>query len=88
MIAAPDKTALDVNNVLATNVGAFVNKSETSKGLYALYTSLDGLSLIEIALLSFGFSKITKAGFGAGLGAVCGLWILYVASKMAASLFQ
>jgi hypothetical protein len=88
LIAAPDKTALDINNILATNVGAFVNRSDTSKGLYALYTSLDLLSFIEIGLLSFGFSRLTKAGFAAGLGAVSGLWILYVMSKMAMSLFQ
>ena len=88
MIAAPDKTALDISNILATNVAAFVNKSETSKGLYALYTSLDILSFIEIFLLSFGFSKLTKAGFAAGLGAVGGLWILWVLTKMALSLLQ
>jgi hypothetical protein len=88
MIAAPDKTALDINNILATNVAAFVNKSETSKGLYALFNSLDVLSFIEIGLLSYGFSKITRAGFAAGLGAVGGMWILYVLSKMALSLFQ
>jgi hypothetical protein len=88
MIAAPDKTALDINNVLATNVAAFVNKSETSKGLYALFTSLDVLSFIEIVLLAFGFSRLTKAGFAAGLGAVGGMWILYVAAKMAMSVFQ
>jgi hypothetical protein len=88
MIAAPDKTALDIGNILATNVGAFVNKSETSKGLYALFTSLDLLSFIEIGLLSYGFSKLTKTGFAAGLGAVGGMWILYVLVKMALSLFQ
>ena len=87
-IAAPDKSALDINNLLATNVGAFVNKSETSKGLYALYTSLDLLSFIEIGLLSYGFSKLTKAGFAAGLGAVGGMWVLYVFAKMGLSLFQ
>jgi hypothetical protein len=88
VIAAPDKTALDINNILATNAGAFVNRSETSKGLYALLTSLDLLSFMEIGLLSFGFSKLTKSGFAAGLGAVGGMWILYVLSKMALSLLQ
>jgi hypothetical protein len=88
MIAAPDKTALDINNILATNLGAFVSRSDTSKGLYALYTSLDLLSFMEIGLLAYGFSKITRAGFPAGLGAVGAMWILYVFSKMALSLFQ
>ena len=88
VIVAPDKSALDINNMLATNVGAFVSKSETSKGLYALYTSLDLLSFLEIGLLAFGFSKLTKSGFAAGLGAVGAMWFLYVISKMALSLFQ
>ncbi len=88
MLAAPDKSALDINNILATNVAAFVNRSETSKGIYALYNSLDLLSFFEIGFLSWGFSRLTKAGFSAGLGAVSVMWILYVMVKMALSLFQ
>jgi hypothetical protein len=56
--------------------------------MYALLTSLDLLSFIEIGFLSFGFSKLTKSGFFGGLGAVLSLWILYVLSKMALSFFQ
>ncbi|HVW11059.1 MAG TPA: hypothetical protein VHC90_20885 [Bryobacteraceae bacterium] len=88
VVAAPDKSALDLSNLLATNVGAFVSRSETSKGMYALFSSLDILSFLEIGFLSFGFSKLTKSGFFGGLGAVGSLWILYVLSKMALSFFQ
>jgi len=88
LFAAPDKSALDVSNLVATNVGAFVSKSGTSKGMYSLLTSLDLLSLIEVGFLSFGFSKLTKSGFFGGLGAVGSLWILYVLCKMALSFFQ
>jgi hypothetical protein len=88
LFAAPDKSALDLSNLLATNVGAFVNKSDTSKGMYSLLTSLDLFSFIEIGFLSFGFSKLTKSGFFGGLGAVGSLWILYVLCKMALSFFQ
>jgi hypothetical protein len=88
IIAAPDKTALDVNNMLATNIAAFVSKSQTPKGLYALYTSLDILSFMEIGLMSYGFSKLTKAGLAAGFGAVGGMWILSVLCKMAVTLLQ
>jgi hypothetical protein len=88
IIAAPDKSALDSTNLLATNVAAFVTKSQTSKAVYALYTSLDILSFMEIGLLSYGFSKLTKAGMAAGLGAVGAMWILYVFAKMAGSLLQ
>jgi hypothetical protein len=88
IVAAPDKAGLDVNNLLATNVAAFVSKSQTSKGLYALYGSLDILSFMEVGLMSYGFSRLTKAGLAAGFGAVGGMWILYVLCKMAVSLLQ
>jgi hypothetical protein len=88
IVAAPDRTGLDVNNILATNVAAFVSKSQTAKGLYALYTSLDILGFMEIGFMAYGFSKLTKTGLAIGLGAVGSMWILYVFSKMALSLFQ
>ncbi len=83
---SPDPTSVDYRNVLATNVGAFMNKNETSKGLYSVMTSLDILSFVEIFLLSLGFSKLTKAKLGAGLAAVLALWALYVIAKMGFSL--
>jgi hypothetical protein len=83
---SPDPTSLDFRNLLATNVAAFMNKNETSKGLYSVMTSLDILSFVEIFLLSLGFSKLTKAGMGAGLAAVLALWAFYVIAKMGISL--
>jgi hypothetical protein len=86
ILATPDKSSLDATNLVATNVGAYVNREGTPKGLYSLYTSLDVLSFLEIGLLSLGFSRLTRAGYFAGLAAVGGLWVLYVSSKMAISL--
>ena len=86
LLATPDRASLDVGNLIATNVGAYMNKEGMAKGLYSLLTSLDVLSFLEIGLLALGFSKLTRAGYFAGLGAVMGLWILYVSSKMAISL--
>ena len=83
---SPDPTSLDFQHLLATNVGAFMNKNETSKGLYSLMTSLDILTFVEIFLLSLGFAKVTKSKFGAGLGAVLCLWVLWVFAKMGISL--
>lgn len=86
LMASPDPPSLNAANLLATNAGAFVDKNTVARGVYSLLTSLDVLSFAEIFLLSLGFSKITKAGMGAGLAAVGGLWILYVSVKMGASL--
>jgi hypothetical protein len=83
---SPDPTSLDFQHLLATNVGAFMNKNETSKGLYSLMTSLDLLTFVEIFLLSLGFAKITRSKIGGGLGAVLALWILWVFIKMGLAL--
>jgi len=83
---SPDPASLDFQHILATNVGAFMNKNETSKGLYSLMTSLDILTFAEIILLSLGFGKVTKSGFGMGLAAVGCLWVLWVFAKMGMSL--
>lgn len=83
---SPDPGSLDFRNLLATNVGAFMNKNETSKGLYSLMTSLDILTFVEIFLLSLGFSKVTKSGLGMGLFAIGVLWIFWVLAKMGLAL--
>jgi hypothetical protein len=86
LMISPDPTSLDWRNLLATNVGAFMNKNETSKGLYSLMGSIDILSFAEIGLLALGFSRLTRAKFGFGLAAVLLLWVFYVLGKMGLSL--
>jgi hypothetical protein len=85
LIAAPDKTSLDATNLLATNVGAFVNKETMSRGLYALLSQIDVLTFTEIGLLSYGFSKVNRTSIGFGLMAVLTLWAIYVAFVVGAS---
>jgi hypothetical protein len=86
LMISPDPASLDWRNLLATNVGAFMNKNETSKGLYSLMGSIDILSFAEIGLLALGFSKVTRAKFGFGLAAVLVLWVFYVLGKMGLSI--
>jgi hypothetical protein len=86
LMMSPDPASMDWRNLLATNVAAFMNKNDTSKGLYSLMGSVDILSFAEIGLLALGFSKITKAKFAFGLGAVLVLWAFYVLGKMGLSL--
>jgi len=88
LLAAPDRTVLDINNLLATNVGAFMDKETTSKGLYALLSTFDILSFCEIFLLSYGFSKVNRTSFGFGLFSVLTLWILYVLIRVGLSFLQ
>lgn len=86
LMASPDPATLDVRNLVATNVGSFVDKSSMSKGMYSLLSSMDVLSFGEIGLLALGFSKVTKSSIFFGLVAVGSIWALYVAVKMALSL--
>ena len=88
LLVSPDRTSLDLTNLLATNVGAFLNKETTGKGLYSIMSSIDVLSFFAIGMLGYGFSKVTKSSLGTGFGAVFVLWILFVLAKAGvASLF-
>jgi hypothetical protein len=84
--ASPDRSSLDVTNLLATNVGAFMNKETMSRGLYTFLSALDILSFAEIWLLSYGFAKVNRTSFSFGLVAVGSLWLVYVLARMALSL--
>lgn len=86
LMASPDPSTLDIRNLVATNVAAFMDKNTMSKGLYSLLGSIDILSFGEIGMLAFGFSKVTRANLFFGFAAVLGLWVLYVSAKMALSM--
>jgi hypothetical protein len=81
LFASPDPGTLDYQNLLSTNVGAFMNKETTGKALYAFLTSMDVLSFFEIGFLGYGFSRITRSSFFYGVFSVGSLWALYVAIK-------
>jgi hypothetical protein len=88
ILASPERTSLDFTNLLATNIGAFLDKANTSKWLYSVASSFDLVSFVGIGMLGYGFSKITRSGLASGWGAVLALWLLVVISKaMVSSLF-
>jgi hypothetical protein len=86
LYASPEPTSLDYRNLLATNVGAFMNKETTSRGLYTLMSSIDMLSFLEIGLMSYGFSKVTRSSLFFGVIAVGSCWLLYVLARVGLSL--
>ncbi len=86
LIASPDPASLNIKNLIATNVAAFMDKNSVSKGLYSLLSSIDILSFALIGLLSLGFARLTRVSFFFGLAATLGLWAFYVSCKMAISL--
>jgi hypothetical protein len=86
LMAVPDRSMLDIGNMLATNVGAFLDKATTSRALYSFMSSMDLISFTEIGLLAYGFAKITRSSLSAGLGAVVSVWLLYVVVKTGISM--
>jgi hypothetical protein len=88
VLVSPDKSVLDINNLLSTNVAAFMNKETTGKAMYAFMTRLDILSFFEIGLLAYGFSKITKSSFFYGVFSVGSLWAIYVVCQIGLSFLR
>ncbi|MCU1326521.1 MAG: hypothetical protein JWN34_1891 [Bryobacterales bacterium] len=83
-----DKSSLDINNLIATNAAAYVDRTSVSKGLYSILGSLDVLSFGLIGMLGYGFSKLSKNGLFFGLMAIGFLWICYIIMKMGASILM
>lgn len=88
LAVAPDTSVLDYQNLLSTNVAAFMNKETTGKGLYAFLGSMDALSFGEIGFLGYGFSKITRSSVFYGMFSVGCLWAIYVVIKVGLSALQ
>jgi hypothetical protein len=75
---AKDPSELDPQTLLATNVGAFLDKNSTGRFLYSLAGSLDVLAIGKLFLLSFGIAKVTGIGFSRALTLVMVLWLVWV----------
>lgn len=78
---APDPSTLDINNLLSTNIGAFMDRDTTPKFLYWFLTSMDVLAFGEIGMLAYGFSKVNKTTLGFGLVAVGVPWFIFVLGR-------
>lgn len=77
----PDQ--IDLQNVLASNAGAFLS-SDAPKWLLALCTSLDLFSFWMLGLMAFAYSVVRpkKITFSKGLTWVALIWVVYVLMKV------
>lgn len=83
-----DPNALDMNNPLATNVAAFLDRESTAKPLYALLKALDLFKFWTLFLLSLGLSAAARCKTSAAAATVGVLYVLWVGLSMAlAALF-
>ncbi|MGI8990863.1 MAG: YIP1 family protein [Bryobacteraceae bacterium] len=81
LVLSNDRSELDMRNLIALNPGAFLNKESTSKPVYSLASSLDLLSFGQIAMISYGLSKVSGVAFTKCLLIVVVLWGIYVLGK-------
>jgi hypothetical protein len=78
LLVTKDPTELDPATLLATNVGAFLDKNTTGKFMYSLAGSFDVLVIGKVLLLSFGMSQVTSMAFARALTLVGSLWLVWV----------
>lgn len=72
--AAPE--SFNVNNFAPTNIGAFLNPSETNAAVYKLATAIDFTTLWSMVLLGMGLATVARVKRSAGYTAVFGWWAL------------
>lgn len=83
-IKPPDQ--IDLQNVVASNVGAFV-PGDASKWLQSLGASLDLFSFWMLGLMGFGYSvaRPKKISMGSGVTWAAIIWAVYVLLKVGAA---
>lgn len=85
LFVTPDRDSLDFRNLIATNVGAFLDKETTGKAILSIANSIDVISFALIAFLSYGYSKVSRLSFTTCLMIVVGMWAIYVLGKAGVS---
>jgi hypothetical protein len=85
IIFLKDPATVDLQNVLASNAGAFLS-GDAPKWLAALLGSIDIFAIWNLILLGVGFSAINpkKLSFGSAFLTVFLVWIFYVLVKVGA----
>jgi hypothetical protein len=81
ILASPDRESLDITNLIATNIGAFLNKDTTNKALYSVAVSTDLITLAHVAFLGWGLSKASRVSFTTCTVLVIALWSMLVLAK-------
>jgi len=80
VMLAADPAELDLQNLVASHLGALVSRTE-SPVLFALLSSIDMLSIYCIFLLSLGMSVVSRKSVGTSAALVIVLWVVWVLAK-------
>lgn len=80
LLLTSDRAELNLQNLIPLNPGAFMDPAK-SKPLYSLASSMDLLSFGQIAMIGYGYSKVSGQTFGRCVGIVIALWAVYILLK-------
>lgn len=78
LFLSSDPSELNPQNLLATNVGSFLDKNSTGSFVFNLAHSLDILAIGQVFLLAFGISKVAEIQMGKALALVISLWLVWI----------
>ncbi|HXX43987.1 MAG TPA: YIP1 family protein [Candidatus Acidoferrales bacterium] len=84
IVAIKDPTTIDLQNIVASNVGAYL-PSGSAKWLVSLLGSIDIFSIWTMILMAIGFSVAAgqkKLTFGKAFGWIIAVWLLFVLVKV------
>lgn len=83
IIFLKDPATVDIENLVASNPGAFLS-SDSAKWLVTFLTTLDIFTFWSMALMAFGYSATNpkKVSVGKAFGTIFGAWLLYVLVKV------
>ncbi len=78
-----DPSTVDLEHLVASNVGAFLS-DDSPKWLLTLLTMFDLFAFWNMILMAIGFSAADpkKISFGKALGTIVGVWLIYVVIKV------
>ena len=83
VMALKNEWSVDPHSVVQASAAALMDKSTTSRPLYALAVSCDLFSFWLMALLAIGFGAVIGRKASAAAWPIVILWALYVAGKCA-----
>lgn len=83
VIALKDPSTVDLQNIVASNAGAFVS-SDSARWLIALLGSFDLFSVWMMILLAIGYNAAApkKLSFGTAFAWIFAVWFVYVLAKV------
>lgn len=86
IVAIKDPATIDLQNIVASNVGAFLPDG-SAKWLVSLLSSIDLFSFWTMLLLAIGYGAAApkKLSFGKAFGWILAVWFVYVLMKVGLS---